>query len=54
MAAKAKKMTQAPPDTRSDRRAGPDRRVNQDRRETPRPEGRRRNGGRRPGDPSDA
>ena len=50
--AKAKK---APAPAGTERRApGPDRRVNQDRRETPRPEGRRKNGGRRAGDPTDA
>lgn len=53
--AKAKKSPAPPPVVpSSDRRGGPDRRVSQDRRETPRPEGRRRSGGRRNGDPSDA
>jgi hypothetical protein len=42
------------PPPQPERLTGADRRKSPDRREMPRPEGRRRNGGRRAGDPIDA
>ncbi|MBK8218932.1 MAG: hypothetical protein IPK71_34820 [Myxococcales bacterium] len=49
-----KNATPSPPKTTPERRKRDDRRTGEDRRDFPRPEGRRRGGGRRATDPKEA